>query len=261
MISIGKLSAGQERYYLDQAGARVDAAASIGDGAEDYYLDPAEARGEWLGRGARQLGLSGDVGADELRRVLASEHPTRPLRLRRPSPRATLAAFDMTFSAPKSVSVLFGLGDERMATAVRAAHAAAVQDAFAYLERTAAAVRRGHNGVIVLPAEGFIAAAFRHRSSRAGDPQLHTHVVVANVARGADGHWSALDGRRLYQHARSARAVYPAVLRAELTRRLGIEWTAVRNGIAEVNGVPRAVTRSFSRRRADIEAALAERGT
>ena len=85
-----------------------------------------------------------------------------------------------------------------------------------------------------------MAAAFRHRTSRAGDPQLHTHVLVANLGRGLDGRWSALDGRRLYAHARAASFVYQAVLRAELTRTLGRRVAPVRNGIAEVVGVPQA---------------------
>ena len=106
-----------------------------------------------------------------------------------------------------------------------------------------------------------MAAAFRHRTSRAGDPQLHTHVLVANLGRGPDGRWSALDGRRLYAHARAASFVYQAVLRAELTRTLGLEWLPVRNGIAELVGVPKPVLRAFSRRRAEIQAALDERGT
>ena len=112
-----------------------------------------------------------------------------------------------------------------------------------------------------MAASGLVAAAFRHRTSRAGDPQLHTHVLVANLGRGPDGRWSALDGRRLYAHARAASFIYQAVLRAELTRTLGLEWLPVRNGIAELVGVPKPVLRAFSRRRAEIQAALAERGT
>jgi conjugative relaxase-like TrwC/TraI family protein len=106
-----------------------------------------------------------------------------------------------------------------------------------------------------------VAAAFRHRTSRAGDPQLHTHVLVANLGRGVDGRWSALDGRRLYVHARTASFVYQAVLRGEMTRRVGVEWSPVRKGIAEVIGVRRQVIRGFSRRRAEIEAALAAHGS
>ena len=129
------------------------------------------------------------------------------------------------------------------------------------MERQAAVTRRGAGGVHRIPGRGLIAAAFRHRTSRAGDPQLHTHVLVANLTLGADGRWSALDGRGIYAHAKTAGYLYEARLRAELTRELGVEWTPVRNGIADIAGVPPAVLRAFSRRRAEIEAELARRGT
>jgi conjugative relaxase-like TrwC/TraI family protein len=257
VLSIGKLAAGQARYYLDQAEARVDVVESVGNGAEEYYLGGSEARGEWLGVGARELGLAGPVGAFELRRLLGGLDPRDGSRLR--SSRARVAGFDLTFSAPKSVSVIFGIGDADARGAVRAAHDHAVREAVGYLERSAAAVRRGRGGAVVEQASGLVAAGFRHRTSRAGDPQLHTHVLVANLGRGSDGRWTALDGRRLYAEARTASFLYQAVLRSELTRTLGVEWTPVRKGIAEVVGVPRSVLKAFSRRRADIEAALAER--
>ena len=176
-----------------------------------------------------------------LRRVLDGLDPRDGAELRTSTSRARVAGFDLTFSAPKSVSVLFGLGDEELRARVREAHDVAVREAVGHLERSAAAVRRGHGGAIVEEASGLVAAAFRHRTSRAGDPQLHTHVLVANLGRGVDGRWSALDGRRLYAEARAASFIYQAVLRGELTRTLGVEWTPVRRGIAEVVGVPRAV--------------------
>ncbi|HWM12584.1 MAG TPA: MobF family relaxase [Solirubrobacteraceae bacterium] len=261
MLSIGKLAAGQARYYLDQAEARVDVVASVGSGVEDYYAGGSESRGRWIGIGARELGLEGAVDGQALRDVLAGLDPRSGESLRRAATRVRLGGFDLTFSAPKSVSVLFGLGGPGMEAAVRAAHDRAVVEALGYLERSAAMVRRGHAGAVVEPADGLVAAAFRHRTSRAGDPQLHTHVLVANLGRGPDGRWSALDGRRIYAHARAASFVYQAVLRGELTRSLGLEWTPVRSGIAEVAGVPRPVLRAFSRRRLEIEAELETRGT
>lgn len=260
MLSMSKLVAGQTRYYLDRAEGRVDVIESIGDGVEEYYVGGTEARGQWMGAGALQLGLVGPVVGEQLRRVFdgldSDDHPLRdstsPVRI---------VGYDLTLSAPKSVSVLFGLGDQAVQHIVRAAHDRAVSEAFGHVERSAAAVRRGHGGARVEPADGLIGAAFRHRTSRAGDPQLHTHVLVANLGRGPDGRWSALDGRRLYAQARSASFIYQAVLRAELTRSLGVEWMPVRRGIAEVLGVPKPVLRAFSRRRAQIEAAMRERGT
>ena len=257
VLSIGKLSAGQERYYLEQAGSRVDVVASVAGGVEDYYAGGEEAPGAWVGAGASRLGLSGSVDAAALRTVLAGSLPGgEPLR----AAAVKVAGFDLTFSAPKSVSVLFGIGDEEVTAAVRGAHDHAVAEALGYLERSAARVRRGAGGTVVLPAEGLVAAAFRHRTSRLGDPQLHTHVLVANLAHGPDGRWSALDGRPLYAHARAASLIYQAVLRGRLTRVLGVEWTPVREGIAEIDGVPARTLRAFSRRRAQIEQALRERG-
>jgi conjugative relaxase-like TrwC/TraI family protein len=261
VLSIGKLKAGQARYYLDQAEGRVDIVDSVAGGMEDYYLGAHEARGEWLGLAALGLGLSGAVEADGLRRVLAGLDPRDGSPLRDATSQVRVAGFDLTFSAPKSVSVVFGVGDESLRTAVRASHDRAVREALGYLERNAAAVRRGRGGVIVEEATGLVAGAFRHRTSRAGDPQLHTHVLVANLGHGPDGRWSALDGRRLYAHARIASFIYQAVLRAEMTQAISVEWTPVRDGIGEVVGVPVSMRKAFSRRRADIEAALDDRGT
>jgi conjugative relaxase-like TrwC/TraI family protein len=102
-----------------------------------------------------------------------------------------LPGLDLTFSPPKSVCLLFALCDGETASVVRRAHDAAVAQARGYLEREAGEVRRGKDGVDRLPGGGFVAAAFRHRTSRAGDPQLHSHVLVANMTRGADGRWFA----------------------------------------------------------------------
>ena len=167
----------------------------------------------------------------------------------------------MTFSAPKSVSVLFGIGDPATQSAIHDAHARAVREAFAYFERSTAFARRGAGGAETVRGDGLVAAAFVHRTSRSGDPQLHTHVLVANLVRAEDGRWSALDGRLIYAHARTAGFLYQAALRAELTRSLGVEWTPVNKGSAEIRGVSGRVIRAFSRRRAEIEAAMELHGS
>ena len=161
----------------------MDAVDSISDGVEEYYAGGAEARGTWIGSAGTALGLSGPVCGDALRNVLAGLDPQDGSPLRGSSSPVRVAGFDLTFSAPKSVSVLFGIGDRELRGAVRAAHDRAALEAVGYLERSAAAVRRGHGGSLVEPASGLVAAAFRHRTSRAGDPQLHTHVLVANLGR------------------------------------------------------------------------------
>ena len=259
MLSVGKLGIGQQGYYLEQAQGPVTRTQAVSSGVEDYYLSGPEAPGVWSGAGASALGLKGSVAVDPLARVLAGEHPSsgeplgRVLRDRRPG-------FDLAYSAPKSVSVLFGIGDDRLRAVIRDAHDRAVIEAMGYMEREAAVTRRGAGGAQAIKGNGFVAAAFRHRTSRAGDPQLHTHVLVANLTLGADGQWSTLDGRRIYAHAKTAGYLYEARLRSELTRQLGVEWTPVRNGIADIAGVPPTVLRAFSRRRAEIEAELERHG-
>lgn len=250
MLTIGKLGAGQEGYYLD----------SVATGIEDYYTGEGEASGRWAGKGSPALGLDGRVEADELHHILCAEHPEsgQPLTSRNQGRR--VPGFDLTFSAPKSASLLWALGDEESRRVVRDCHDRAVEAALGYMEREAGRVRRGAGGLHKQPVQGLIAAAFRHRSSRAGDPQLHTHVLIANLAQGPDGRYSALDGQRIYHHAKSGGYLYQAHLRNELARELGVKFQPVRRGAAEVEGVPDEVIRGFSRRRAEIERAMAERG-
>ena len=251
MLSIGKLGCGQEGYYLQ----------AVAHGVEDYYLGSGEAPGRWIGGGCGGLGLTGRVDAGALTAVLDGRSPSDRqgslLSLRRPD---RLPGYDLTFSAPKGVSLLFALCDPALMLEVRRAHDAAVGAALGYLEREACEVRRGKDGVVRLPAGGFVAAAFRHRTSRAGDPQLHTHVLVPNLTCGADGRWSAPDGQQLYAQAKTAGTLYQAALRHEL-RDLGLAWAVRDNGLAELADVPHPMLRAFSRRRVEIEAAMAERGT
>jgi conjugative relaxase-like TrwC/TraI family protein len=220
MVSIGKLGRGQALYYLDQARHARSAATAIASGIEDYYTGGVEAAGAWIGAGSCFLGLRDAVRDEELHRVLAGQHPRNGELLRL---RGSVPGFDVTFSAPKSVGLLFGIGDPHIRDAVLAAHGRAVADAFSYLERSAAVGRRGAGGVNSTWGDGLVAAAFLHRASRAGDPQLHTHVLVANLVRGADGRWTALNARALYAHGRTAGYLYQSVLRDELSRSLGVQ--------------------------------------
>jgi conjugative relaxase-like TrwC/TraI family protein len=162
--------------------------------------------------------------------------------------------FDLTFSAPKSVSVLFAVGEPTLAGALVEAHEEAVDAALGHLEREACRVRRGQGGARREVGEGFVTAAYRHRMSRAEDPQLHSHVVAANMARGADGRWTALDATPIYQHAKAAGFLYQAHLRAAVRERLPwVRWGPVRNGMAEIEQLAPAVLREFSTRRRQIE--------
>ncbi|MCA1846594.1 MAG: relaxase domain-containing protein, partial [Actinobacteria bacterium] len=238
-------------YYLEM----------VAKGVEEYYTNARQAPGRWMGASADRLGLSGEVDAEALHLVLDHRDPRTGAQLTRAQGAPTVAGFDATFCAPKSVSLLFALGDPEVSNEVRNAHDAAVAAAARVLEGVAARSRRGKGGAERMVAEGFVAAAFRHRTSRAGDLHLHTHVLLANlVFSPQDGRWSALDARPLYGWAKTVGYLYEAQLRAELTRRLGVEWTPVRRGIADIKGIPKKALRAFSRRRVEIEAHLAERG-
>lgn len=143
MLSIGKLAAGPGagRYYVDQ----------VADGREDYYSGEGEAPGRWVGAGSAKLGLSGRVGEDELLRLLAGQDSATGRVLGRELRSGTVAGFDLTFRSPKSVSILFGVGDPALAAQIRGGHEAAVSAALEYLEREACVVRRGKGGAVELP--------------------------------------------------------------------------------------------------------------
>lgn len=184
----------------------------VAQGLEDYFSGRGEAPGRWVGAGCGGIGVSGRVDRDGFIRAVHGCDPRTRERLRPEHGRTKVAAFDLTFSAPKSVSVLFAIGDEAMSAALLDAHERAVAEAFAYVEREACFTRRGRNGAFRVRGEGFVAAAYRHRLSRAGDPQLHTHVVAANMTR-ADGRWTSLEAHGLYEHKSAAGAVHRGVLR------------------------------------------------
>lgn len=245
MLSVWKLAHGQEAYYLE----------AVAKGVEDYYVG-GEAPGRWIASSGRMLGLSGRVSPDDLRAVLSGHDPSSGTRLGQPH---KVPGFDLTFRAPKSVSVLFGLGEPDVARQVRLAHDRAVEAALDWAERHVVWSRRGRGGVRQVRGEGLIAAAFRHRTSRNGDPHLHTHVLVPNMVLGDDGKWATLDARWVYTSAKTIGYLYEAQLRHNLTTALGVEWGEVRNGIADIDHIPADVLTAFSTRRAEIEERMAIR--
>jgi conjugative relaxase-like TrwC/TraI family protein len=163
--------------------------------------------------------------------------------------------YDLTFSVPKSVSLLWARADESRQAAITTAVHEAVAAGMAYLEDHAAVVRTGARAK-VQPAKGLLAASYLHGTSRALDPQLHAHVVVANMAQGPDGGVRALDGRALFAHAKTASFLAAAELRRALTRRLGVEWEPAERGLADIAGVPRAAVVEMSKRSRQLEAVL-----
>ena len=273
MLSIAKLRVGQEAYHL----------SGVAQSLDEYYTGAGEATGVWVGGGAARLGLRGDVDADSLRAVLAGMAPgTGGLdpngKQIRPSARR-VPGFDLTFKVPKSASVLYAVSDDpRVQGAVIEAGETATREAIAWLEREAIRAQRGsHNkawldrlrakdpeaarrhGPRRITTSGVVGAAFRHRTSRAGDPLLHWHVLVANLVEGNDGRWSAFAHPDLYRAARTAGEIFQAAVRRELSASLGVEWTPGRH-VPEIAGIPSTVLETFSKRRAEIEAWLAAHG-
>ena len=254
MLRITKMAPGGWAYY----------ARDVAVGLDDYYGGHGEEPGTWMGRGAVMAGVGGRVEVEQLGRLFGQgRHPLSGEALGCAwdhHDTDVVAGYSVSLSAPKTVSLLWGLGDRRLSQEVRSAHDAAVAATVEYLEEHAAFSRAGKAGVFQLDTDGLIVAAYVHRTSRTLDPQLHTHLLVSAKVRRSDGAWRALDGRDLFAQQKAASGVYQAALRAELAARLGVEWdTPSAHGHADVAGVPEELRRHFSARREQVQARGAAR--
>lgn len=180
-------------------------------------------------------------------------------------PRTTaVAGYDLTFSPVKSVSALWAVADPQTAARIERAHQAAVKDALRFIEEHALYTRTGKNGVRQLEVRGLVATAFTHRDSRAGDPDLHTHIAVANKVQTEDGRWLSIDGRVLYKANVSASETYNTALEKHLGADLGLRFAerqatdARKRPVREVVGVDPRLNEKWSARRASIEARRSE---
>lgn len=251
-MSVATVGRGRYRYYLETVAA----------GWEDHRALGLEPDGTWEGGGPATLGLAGAVSERHLAAVMNGVDPVTGEVLRRSA--VGTAAFDLTFSAPKPVSLLFALSDRAVANEVLRAHSAAVRATLSHLEQAVATAWRGSGGRREqIAVDGVVAAGFVHRTSRAADPHLHTHLLVANLARGADGRWSAIDGRAFFSRSPVLSSLYYAHLRHELVRSLGVVWemrTEPAGSRIELAGIGPEARWAFSRRRQEVESWLDERG-
>ena len=253
MLSIGALSsAAQGASYYERDGY--------------YAKDDPEHRDAsgWAGKGAEELGLKGSVDPDTFRAVLEGKVPdgsgTELGRRGKDGEILHRPGRDLTFSAPKSVSLAALVGGDKRIVDV---HDRAVAAALDWVERNAAETRMKdpETGRMVRAGnQKIVAATFRHDTSRNLDPQLHTHAVLANMVQGEDGKWRSMANEKLY----GSKMLLGALYRAELARGLkdlgyGIEKTHA-DGRFEIAGVSREAIEAFSSRRAEIEAAMEERG-
>lgn len=271
VLTIAKLGKWSVSYYVDTAreataAARDDRARNGGLG--EYYSESETRLPTWLVAGedaqsaAEQVGLTrvealgGDADLDVVTRWL-DDGMAPSGEVGRAFRDGSVHGFDLTFCAPKSVSLIRARGDDVAVKAVADAHAHAMREAMAYLGAHAGYTRvhnphTGRKDLVRLP--GIVAAAFQHETSRAGDPHLHTHVIVPNRQARADGRLVSLDGTSLFHEARAAGMIYQATLRAELSSSLGVEWGRIDpdTGMAEVAGVDRSTIRAWSQRSSQL---------
>ena len=257
VVSIGKIGVAHADYYTGRA-----------SGQEGYYTDAGEKPGRWVAAGAMNVGGGVEVTTEALRAALSCVDPGSSERLgRRYDPggtycdrlgvrrrRKALSAYDVTYSVPKSVSVAWALADEATRREIEAAFDASTAAVVAYLQRHAVASRAGAGGTqrVEVP-DGATVARFDHRTSRSGDPQLHAHLLFMNRVLCADGVWRTLDGRLLYSHAMPASLYGAAVLRVELSRRLGWNWDRVGANLhAEIAGRDDALSQMWSQRSREV---------
>lgn len=273
MLTIAKLSRWSINYYNDTAngvGQAVRDARKAGGGLGEYYTEHDTRTPVWLCAGdprtaTELVGLTefqragGEADTEVVARWL--EEGVAPNgQCGRAFGKRGVHGFDLTFCAPKSVSLIRALrGDDVSEKAVATAHATAIGEAMEYLA-THAGYARVHNALtgekdlVRLP--GLVAIAYQHETSRAGDPHLHTHVIVPNRQARQDGALVSLDGTSVYHEAKAAGVIYQATLRRELHRLLGVEWTVAdpATGMAEVAGITGETITAWSQRSTQLRA-------
>ncbi|MGH8891021.1 MAG: MobF family relaxase, partial [Acidothermaceae bacterium] len=174
-----------------------------------------------------------------------------------------VSGFDLTFTVPKSLSVVWALADPATQTRIANAHRAAVDDCLKLLESHALFTRVGSGGVAQVPVRGAIAAAFDHWDTRTGDPNLHTHLVLANKVQGLDGRWRAIDAKALYAATVAVSEVYDCLIADGVARDVGVNWSLRDRGerrspAFEIDGVGDALLAEFSTRSTQVHASLRE---
>ncbi|MHB8466514.1 MAG: MobF family relaxase [Acidimicrobiales bacterium] len=299
MLSVGRISAGDGYRYLTSQVATHDTPRA-GERLVSYYERTGMPPGQWAGRQAAAFGLVGAPTEKQMQNLFGRCHDPNtgdPLgrrmtefrtideriadrlhglgRTATDEERATIeaherakgqpqavTAFDLTFSAPKSVSVLWALGGDEVRDTIRAAHEGAWRDALAHFEADVACTRLGRDGTAQVDVDGVTVAAFEHWFNRAGDPQLHTHLAVSTMVKATDsGRWRRLDSRAMYRAAASVGERYTGSLLGRLGDELGV-GVRHREGrgdraLPELEGISDRLIEVFSSRAAQVDAALA----
>jgi conjugative relaxase-like TrwC/TraI family protein len=228
--------------------------AKVNDYAQDNYYtkDAGLDNSQWYGKGASILGLKGEIFSEDYNQAYQGIDPQGlPLRQRqlgkKPNP-----GRDITLSAPKSVSLLGLVKEDKD---IIEAHHKAIKDTLEYIEQNCIFTRTGKGGVNRQQTNNALVAIFQHDDNRNLDPQLHSHCVIFNQTRGEDGKWRAMDNRELYQQKMTMGMVYHHQLAREL-KNLGYELTWNQDGTFEVVGYTPEQLKAFSSRRKEIESAV-----
>lgn len=270
-MSIARLSVRSGLKYLFKSTMLDDFSPTPTD-TISYYMKTGTPQGRWLGNGLqgiiREVGdtvtesdaraIFQDATHPDSKEPLGRPHGQPPIDQKTNDHNATkhaVAGFDLTFSVPKSVSTVWALSPRHLQEQILQTHHEAIEATLAWLEHAVINTRSGRNGVAHVGTRGVIAAAFDHWESRAGDPQLHTHLVIANrVQRVTDGAWATLDSRSLYKAVVAASEHYNGLLFDALHTTLGTE-TDIRapaqnthNPSQQLTGIAEALVREFSNR-------------
>jgi len=226
---------------------------------EDYYSKESEPQGKWIGRGSRCLKLGQLVEQDEYRKIFNGfDQQGNPLS--GGAGKTHRHGWDLTFSAPKSVSILWAGESDEMQQKIESAQQQAVEEAFTFIQDTVARTRRGHNGLIHEEIVGLVGATFQHCSSRALDPQIHTHCLVANIAPRTDLSWGTIESKYFFSWQKAIGAIYRSSL-SRCLREIGYEIEEVaEQEHFEVRGINKRISEHFSKRKQAILAAMKSLG-
>lgn len=275
-VSMRVMSAGDGYKYLLRTVAAGDGERSLSTPLTRYYAEEGSPPGRWLGSSVRSLGdgqiVVGDPVSEEQLQLLVgmgrdpiTGETSAAIEVEETArgTRRAVAGFDFTFSVPKSASVLWAVADAGTQALIVDAHHAAVAEMVAFMEREVAATRTGATGrdgaIAQVDVTGLIATAFDHYDSRAGDPNLHTHVVISNKVRTTfDEKWRSLDGRPMHAAVVALSELHEAVFADHLSRALGVEWEqrergCDRNPSWAISTVPAEIVAEFSSRSRHID--------
>jgi len=244
---LGNLSSG--------SGAAKLAATYYQEHSADYYVEDLDPQGQWMGQGSESLGLEGAVVREEFQLSLAGYVAGHEVKNAGKEDRQM--GWDLTFSAPKSVSIVWAGAEPSHKQEIELAHQRAVECAFEYLEANAF-TRRGQGGAIHEDAK-LVASRFNHYTSREGDPQVHSHVVVSNFSVRNDGTVGTIDSRTFYENKMAAGALYQVELAWQM-QKLGYEIEHGIKGTFRISDVSKEAEQLFSKRDKQIDDLAQERG-